>query len=45
MFFPLWDVINGTRYDATNPPASAARPKEALQDDMVQTVVPEFGRR
>ena len=45
MFFPIWDVLNGTRYDPIKPPASAARPKEALQDDMVRTVVPEFGRR
>jgi len=44
MFFPFWDVLNGTRYDASSPPASAAKPKEALNVEMVDTVVPSFGR-
>lgn len=44
MFFPFWDYINGTRYDASKPPASAAKPKEVLSDAMTETVVPEFGR-
>jgi len=30
MFFPFWDQLMGTRYDASAPPASAARPKEAV---------------
>merc|ERR1712070_501460 len=28
LFFPFWDVIVGTRYDASAPPASAAKPKD-----------------
>ena len=44
MFFPFWDYINGTRYDACKPPASAAKPKEVLSDAMAEAVVPEFGR-
>jgi sterol desaturase/sphingolipid hydroxylase (fatty acid hydroxylase superfamily) len=44
LFFPLWDVLNGTRYDPAAPPASAATPKEALRDEMVEAVVPAFGR-
>lgn len=45
MFFPLWDVLNGTRYDASKPPPSAAKPKEKLADEQLETVVPAFGRR
>ena len=30
MFFPFWDYLNGTRYDASSPPASAAKPKEPV---------------
>jgi len=32
MFFPWWDYVNGTRYDATSPPASAAQPREHVAD-------------
>ena len=29
MFFPFWDQLMGTRYNAAAPPASTAKPKEA----------------
>jgi sterol desaturase/sphingolipid hydroxylase (fatty acid hydroxylase superfamily) len=28
LFFPFWDMANGTLYDACAPPASAAKPKD-----------------
>ena len=34
MFFPFWDIINGTRFNAAAPPKSAAKPKEAVSADV-----------
>ena len=30
MFFPFWDIVNGTRFNAAAPPTSAAKPKEIV---------------
>jgi len=40
MFFPLWDVLNGTRYYAAAPPASAAKPKEMPTKQELLDVTP-----
>ena len=31
MFFPFWDMIMGTRFDASAPPRSTAKPKETCE--------------
>ena len=40
MFFPLWDILNGTRYDASAPPPSCAKPKEVHSAKQLDAVNP-----
>ena len=40
MFFPIWDVLNRTRYYVDAPPASAAKPKERAPDALLERVTP-----
>eukprot|EP00442_Polarella_glacialis_P004619 CAMPEP_0115055246 /NCGR_PEP_ID=MMETSP0227-20121206/4546_1 /TAXON_ID=89957 /ORGANISM="Polarella glacialis, Strain CCMP 1383" /LENGTH=295 /DNA_ID=CAMNT_0002439817 /DNA_START=38 /DNA_END=925 /DNA_ORIENTATION=+ len=42
MFFPFWDMLNGTRYNASAPPASAAKPKEKLPEKGLEKLIPNL---